>query len=92
MAVHHALGIAGGAARVTHRHAGALVEVGVLEAGLLGVEQGVVVERVAERRRVAGTLHDDVLRPVVNWSRTLASNGMIEASTMMTSSSAWLMT
>ena len=39
----------------------ALVELGVVEARLLGGEQRVVVERLAERRRVAGALDDDVL-------------------------------
>ena len=61
MAVHHALRIAGRAARVAHRHSRALVEIGVGEAGLLGAKQRVVVERGPERRGVAGALDDDVL-------------------------------
>ena len=59
--VDDALGTAGRPARVTHGGRGALVEVGPREAGLLGGEQTLVGERLAEGRGVPLPHHDDRL-------------------------------
>ena len=59
--VDDALGVAGGAARVTHGGGGALVELGPFEARLLGGQEALVGERLAEGRGVALPRHDDRL-------------------------------
>ena len=59
--VHDALRVAGGAARVAHGGGGALVELGPLEARLLGRQQPLVGQGLAEGRGVALARHDDRL-------------------------------
>ncbi len=61
VAVDHALGVAGRAARVAHRRRLALIELGPLVARLLGTDELVVGQRVAQARGVALSDDDDVL-------------------------------
>ena len=69
MAVDHALGVAGGAARVTHGRGRALVEVGPVEAGLLGGEQLLVGRASPPAPTVSPSPHHDDVSTVVSSSR-----------------------
>ena len=61
MRVHDTLRITRGARGVAHRRCGTLVEFGVGEARLLGIEEIVVGQNGSERTGVAATGHDDGL-------------------------------
>ena len=70
--VDDALGVARRARGVTHDRGGALVELGPLEAGLLGREEGLVVDRLAEHAASSSGPWTMMCLTVGIWSRTFA--------------------
>jgi hypothetical protein len=60
VAVHHALGVSGGAARVAHGGGGGLLDRRPVEARALGGQQGFVAKRARERGGVSASGHDEV--------------------------------